>query len=568
MRWTFKNQPNPKKVAVLAKALNIDKINARLLVQRGIETYEQAKAFFRPELSHLHDPFLMKDMVVAVNRIEKALAEDENILVYGDYDVDGTTSVALVSSYLKTVQEDRIGTYVPDRDNEGYGISYQGIDYAEANDFSLIIALDCGIKATDKVAYATKKNIDFIICDHHTPGDDLPEAVAVLDPKRKDCAYPFKELSGCGVGFKLLQALHEKNGGLLEDLIPYLDLVATSIAADIVPIIGENRVLTYFGLQVINTDPSIGIAALKKIAYQKETLSITDVVFGIAPRINAAGRLKHANYAVEILLETDYDKAKEMAKAINDFNIERKDLDKQITQKAINQIIENNEEENFTSVVYNESWHKGVIGIVASRMIETYYRPTIVFTKNKDFLTASARSVSGFDLYSALEACENLIEQWGGHKYAAGLKIKEENYLAFKAAFEAVVKERIPPELREPEIRIDSELELSDITPKFYRIVQQMAPFGPHNMHPFFMASGLRDNGYGKRVGEDKSHLKLSIVEGANPKTYNAIGFGLGHAFPLIQKPFKAVFTVEENTWNGFTSIQLKIKDIKEEGIV
>jgi single-stranded-DNA-specific exonuclease len=564
MRWTLKTQPNPKKVAALAKALTIDNVNAKLLVQRGIETYEDAKAFFRPNLANLHDPYLLQDMDKAIDRIHKALQNEENILVYGDYDVDGTTAVTLLSKYLKT-RYDAVGTYVPDRDNEGYGISFKGIDFAADNDFSLIIALDCGIKALDKVAYATEKNIDFIICDHHTPGKELPKAVAVLNPKRTTCSYPYKELSGCGVGFKLVQALHHEEGGTVEDLVPYLDLVATSIAADIVPMTGENRVLTYFGLQVINNSPSVGIAALKKAAYEKEELSITDVVFGIAPRINAAGRLKHANYAVELLTETDEDKAKEMANAINDFNTERKDLDKLITQQAIAQIVANKEETNFTTVVYDADWHKGVIGIVASRLIETYYRPTIVFTKSGEYLTASARSVRGFDLYKALEACQDSIEQWGGHKYAAGLRIKPENFKTFKDRFEEIVKDTIPAELREPEIRIDSELFLSDISPKFYRILQQMAPFGPQNMHPVFMASGLRDNGTGRRVGSDQSHLKLSIVEGANPKTYNGIAFGLGHLHTMIHKPFKAVFTLDENKWNGMTDIQLKIKDIKDD---
>jgi len=564
MRWTLKTQPNPKKTALLARALNIDLINAKLLVQRGIETYEEAKAFFRPNLDNLHDPFLMKDMDKAVARIEKAIQNKEPILVYGDYDVDGTTAVTLLSKYLLT-HSNLVETYVPDRDKEGYGISFQGIDFAEDNDFSLIIALDCGIKALDKVAYAAQKNIDFIICDHHTPGDTIPDAVAVLNPKRVDCAYPYKELCGCGVGFKLVQALHSRKGGTTEQLVPYLDLVATSIAADIVPITGENRILTYFGLQVINEYPSTGIAALKRVAYDKKTLSITDVVFGIAPRINAAGRLKHANYAVELLTENDLETAQLMAKAINDFNNERKDLDKLITQEALSQITANQEEDNFTSVVFDASWHKGVIGIVASRLIETYYRPTIVFTKSGDYLTASARSVRGFDLYQALEACEEWIEQWGGHKYAAGLRIKSENYQHFKKAFEAVVKKRMPDELREPEIRIDSELFLSDISPKFYRILTQMAPFGPQNMHPVFMASGLRDNGTGRRVGADQSHLKVSIIEGANPKTYKGIGFGLGYLYKMLQKPFKAVFTLDENHWNGITSIQLKIKDIKQE---
>jgi len=563
MRWTYKPEPNPKKTAILAKELNVNKTIAKILVQRGIETYDEAKAFFRPNLENLHDPFLMKDMERAVNRIEKALKNEENILVYGDYDVDGTTSVALVSKYLKTKQN-AIGTYVPDRETEGYGISFQSIDFADDNGFSLVIALDCGIKAVDKIDYATKKGIDYIICDHHTPGDILPAAIAVLDPKREDCEYPYKELSGCGVGFKLIQALAQKEGVDVETLIPYLDLVATSIAADIVPMTGENRILCYHGLKVINDNPSIGIQALKA-TFDKETLNITDVVFGIAPRINAAGRLKHAHFAVELLIEKDKDKALKMAASLNEVNTQRKDLDKKITQEALFQIEKNQEKDSFTTVVYDKDWHKGVIGIVASRLIETHYKPTIVFTKNGNILTASARSVKGFNIYNALHACDTYIEKWGGHKYAAGLSMKPENFEAFKIEFEKVVKTTIKPENRLREVRVDSEIFLSDITLKFHRILEQMAPFGPGNMHPVFSASGLRDNGMGKQVGADKSHLKLSIIEGSNPKTYNGIAFGLGEMLLLIKKPFKTIFTIDENHWNGTTSIQLKIKDIKSE---
>ncbi len=563
MRWSYKPEPNPKKIAVLAKALTVENTIAKVLVQRGIETFEQAKAFFRPNLANLHDPFLMQDMDVAVKRIEKAIKKGENILVYGDYDVDGTTSVALVSKYLKTFQ-DTIGTYVPDRNNEGYGISFQGIDFAEDNDFSLVIALDCGIKAIDKIEYANKKNIDFIICDHHTPGEKLPKAIAILNPKRKDCDYPYKELSGCGVGFKLVQALSQKEGKEVKDLTSYLDLVATSIAADIVPMTGENRVLAYHGLKVINENPSVGIEALKS-TFEKKVLTITDVVFGIAPRINAAGRLKHANYAVEVLIETDKEKAKKMAAAINILNNDRKELDKKITEEALHQIAKESVKDAYTTVVYDQHWHKGVIGIVASRLIETHYRPTIVFTKSGEFLTASARSVRGYNLYDALEACSEYIDQFGGHKYAAGLKIKLENLDAFKKRFEEVVKSTIKPEYRLRELQVDSEVFLSEVSFKFHRILEQMAPFGPGNMHPVFATSGLRDNGMGKKVGADKSHLKLNIIEGANSQTYNGIAFGMGDQFSLIKKPFKIAFTIDENHWNGTSSIQLKIKDIKKD---
>ena len=563
MRWTLKPEPHPKKIEVLSKELSVDRTIAKILLQRGVESYEEAKAFFRPSLSDLHNPYLMKDMDKAVARIEKALNQGENILVYGDYDVDGTTAVALVTQYLQSFQTN-IATYVPDRDTEGYGISFQGIDYADDNGFSLVIALDCGIKAVEKIHYAREKHIDFIICDHHTPGNELPDAVAILNPKQTDCSYPYSELCGCGIGFKLIQALHQKQGKPVDELVSYLDLVATSIAADIVPMNGENRILTYFGLKVINENPSVGIKALMG-EVKMDKMDITDVVFLIAPRINAAGRLKHANYAVELLLETDPIQAQKMASAINVINTDRKNLDKQITEEALRQVALLQNKYEYTTVVYNENWHKGVVGIVASRLIETYYRPTVVFTKSGDLLVASARSVKGFDLYEALEACSAYIEQFGGHKYAAGLRILPENLDLFRDKFEEVVQNNITEDMREPEIKVDSELFLSEITPKFYRILQQMAPFGPHNMQPVFMASGLRDNGYSKPVGSENTHLKLSIVEGANPITYNGIGFNLASKIALLQKPFKAVFTLDENTWNNQSSIQLKVKDIKED---
>jgi len=561
MRWTLKTAPNLSLVDQLSEALSIDKIISKLLVQRGIHTFEQAKKFFRPSLDDLHDPFLLKDMDIAVSRIERAIANNENILIYGDYDVDGTTAVSLVSSYLKTITN-QIATYIPDRYNEGYGISYQGIDFAADNNFSLIIALDCGIKALEKVNYASQKNIDFIICDHHKPGDKIPKAAAVLNPKRKDCSYPFDELCGCGVGFKLIQALASKRGQTLEDLTAYLDLVATAIAADIVPITGENRILTYFGLQVINSNPRNGIKAIIQ-GVKKNILTITDVVFIIAPRINAAGRMKHGNYAVELLSEMDYEAAVDFAASIEKFNIERKEIDKKITYEALQQIESANEKEKFSTVVYSENWHKGVIGIVASRLIETYYRPTLVFTKSGDKLAASARSVKGFDIYEALEQCSEYLEQFGGHKYAAGLTLNPDQYIPFKEKFEAVVKKTIDKELLIPEITIDSTLDLSEITPKFFRILKQMGPFGPKNMKPVFTTNSVRDNGYGKRVGADKSHLKLNIISGADQKTYNAIGFGLGDKISSTQNDFDIAYNLDENEWNGNTSIQLLLKDIK-----
>ena len=561
MRWTLKTAPNKKKVNQLSNDLSIDPILASLLVQRNIDSFKKAKEFFRPSLEDLHDPFLLKDMDRAVSRIEKAIIDNENILIYGDYDVDGTTSVSLVSSYLKTITN-HIATYIPDRYDEGYGISYQGIDFASDNNFSLIIALDCGIKAIEKVNYATQKNVDFIICDHHKPGDEIPKALAVLNPKRVDCTYPYKELCGCGVGFKLVHALASRRGQTIEDIQQYLDLVATAIAADIVPITGENRILTYYGLEVINSNPRNGI---KAIIHQinKKKLTITDVVFIIAPRINAAGRIKHGNYAVELLTEMNYEAALDFAASIEKFNLERKELDKKITYEALQQIESANEKEKFSTVVYSENWHKGVIGIVASRLIESFYRPTLVFTKSGNKLAASARSVRGFDVYEALNECSEFIEQFGGHKYAAGLTLDPKNYSAFKNKFEEVVKATIDKKLLIPEITIDLELELSEITPKFFRILQQMGPFGPQNMKPVFKTTSVRDNGYGKTVGSDKSHLKLNIIDGADKKTYNAIGFGLGNKIKSIKGDFDIAYSLDENEWKGNTSIQLILKDLK-----
>ncbi|WP_435264242.1 single-stranded-DNA-specific exonuclease RecJ [Tenacibaculum sp. nBUS_03] len=561
MRWTLKSKPNIEVVQKLSLDLGIDNVLSKLLVQRGITTFDEAKRFFRPSLDNLHDPYSMKDMDLAVARIEKAIKNNENILVYGDYDVDGTTAVSLMSSYLKEEYQN-VATYIPDRYKEGYGVSFQGIDFADDNGFSLIIALDCGIKAIDKVAYASTKGIDFIICDHHKPGKKIPKATAILNPKREDCKYPYKELCGCGVGFKLIQALGEKNNKTIEDFIPYLDLVATAIAADIVPITGENRILTYYGLQVINNSPRNGIKAIIHQTNKKE-LTITDVVFTIAPRINAAGRMKHGNFAVDLLTQFDFNAAIEVASTIEKFNADRKELDAKITQEALKQIEKNNEKDKFTSVVYNEKWHKGVIGIVASRLIETYYRPTLVFTKSGDKLAASARSVKGFDVYNALEECSEFIEQFGGHKYAAGLTLLPEQYEGFKNKFEEVVSTTIQKDLLTPEITIDAELELSEITSKFYRIIKQMGPFGPQNMKPVFISSSVRDNGYGKQVGADKSHLKLNIIYGADKKTYGAIGFSLGHKIEKVQNNFDIVYNLDENTWNGNTSIQLVVKDLK-----
>ncbi|WP_420571098.1 single-stranded-DNA-specific exonuclease RecJ [Kordia sp.] len=562
MRWTLKPKPETHKIKHLMQVLQVDEVVATLLLQRGIETFEEAKTFFRPSIEQIHDPFLMKDMDVAVARIDKAVANGENIMVYGDYDVDGTTSVALVSSYLKTIYPN-IATYIPDRYEEGYGLSFQGIDYASDNDISLIITLDCGIKAIDKVAYASEKEIDIVICDHHRPGNELPKAVAVLDPKRDDCTYPYDELCGCGVGFKLIQALASKRGQTVADLFPYLDLVATAIAADIVPVTGENRVLAHFGMKVINASPRAGIKAIIN-QLKKDSLTITDVVFVIAPRINAAGRISQGLHAVELLTENNLEVAKQYAASIEAFNSERRTLDQEITKEAFQQIEKLGEQERFTTVVYDENWHKGVIGIVASRLIETYYRPTLVFTKSGEKLAASARSVKGFDVYNALEQCKEHLIQFGGHKYAAGLTLKEENYQAFKDAFEEVVKTTIDKNLLTPEILIDKEIKLQEITPKFYRILKQFAPFGPKNMSPVFMSSQLQDTGWAKCVGAEEDHLKLTAIQRRSPRI-NGIGFNLGDKLPKVQgkKPFDAVYSVDENTWNGETILQLRLRDIR-----
>ncbi|MEO8252876.1 MAG: single-stranded-DNA-specific exonuclease RecJ [Flavobacterium sp.] len=562
MRWTLKPKPSEDKIKHLAQALHVEGFVAQLLVQRGITTFEDAKDFFRPSLDHLHDPYLMKDMEKAIERIENAIKNQERILVFGDYDVDGTTAVSLVSSYLKSFYPN-VATYIPDRYDEGYGISFKGIDFADDNGFSLIIALDCGIKSIDHVTYAKERNIDFIICDHHRPGATLPEAVAVLDPKRSDCNYPYDELCGCGIGFKLIQALGLNRDQTIEDLVSYLDLVATAIAADIVPMTGENRVLAYFGLQVINNNPRPGIKALIH-QIKKQTLDITDVVFIIAPRINAAGRIKHGNHAVELLSEFDFEQAQQFASEIEKYNSDRKDLDKHITKEAFQQIEKNQEQERFTTVVFQEDWHKGVIGIVASRLIETYYRPTLVFTKSGDKYAASARSVKGFDVYNALEACSEHLEQFGGHMYAAGMTIKPENYPIFKAAFEKQVQETIHPDQLVPEIEIDAEIDFSDITPKLIRILKQFEPFGPQNMTPVFLTKKVIDTGYAKKLGSAEEHLKLFVKQN-NSEGMNAIGFGLGNKIDLTtnHKTFEAAYCIDENEWNGKVSTQLRLKNIR-----
>ncbi|TKC12067.1 single-stranded-DNA-specific exonuclease RecJ [Pedobacter polaris] len=561
-RWAQVDQGAKEISETLARELNIDQCLAQILVQRGITNFEDARYFFRPTLTQLHDPFLMKDMEQAITRITSALENEEKILVYGDYDVDGTTSVALTYSFFSQFTRE-IAYYIPDRHKEGYGISTAGIDFAAANGFTLIIALDCGIRSVDKIAYANTLGIDFIICDHHLPGEILPEAIAVLDPKRADCEYPFKELSGCGIGFKLAQAYCQANDLPDEMYEQYLDLCMVSIAADIVPIVDENRVMAHFGLVKLNENPCCGLKALMQISGKTESYSITDVVFLLAPRINAAGRMGDAKDAVKMLLSDEVILADEQSTFINAQNTERRSFDQNITLEAL-AIIQESEilVNRKTTVVYQKDWNKGVIGIVASRLTETYYRPTIVLTESNGNYTGSARSVVGYDLYEALLSCSELLEQFGGHKYAAGLTIKPENLGLFSDKFEEVVSSTISPNLLIPEIKIDCEIELSQIDAKFYRILMQMAPFGPQNMAPVFVSKGVTLVGNPQIVGTN--HLKLSIKQ-QNSAIFESIAFGLGEFENILlpNKPFSICYTIEENVWKDKKRLQLNIKGIK-----
>jgi single-stranded-DNA-specific exonuclease RecJ len=565
--WKIKERGNPAVIEHLSQVLGIDKILANLLIQRGITTYEDAKAFFRPELSQLHDPFLMKDMDKAIDRIGKALRNNEKILVYGDYDVDGTTAVALVYSFLKRYSSN-LGFYVPDRYLEGYGVSYKGIDYAVAQNFSLIISLDCGIKAVEKVAYAKERNIDFIICDHHYPGETIPEAVAVLDPKRQDCNYPYKELSGCGVGFKLVQAYSQKNNLPFSELESFLDLVAVSVASDIVPLNGENRVLTHFGLKRLSNSPRNGLKyVIKTAGIENKDITVDDIVFKIGPRINAAGRVESGIKAVELLIAEDETYALSMSDKINDFNNTRKSIDTTITNEALKVIANSPEMKGrYSTVLYNPSWHKGVIGIVASRLIEAYYRPTVILTESNGMATGSARSVDGFDLYQAIDSCSDLLENFGGHMFAAGVTLKPENVPAFKERFEEYVSSHIKKDQLAPTIEIDAQIELQEITPKFYRILKQFQPFGPENMSPVFLTKNVVDNGCGRIVGTTSEHLKLELIQEVEPfRVYPAIGFQLAQHFKFINKgnPFDICYSIEENEFRGNTTLQIRLRDIK-----
>lgn len=562
MHWNIKDTPNKETITHLIDCLGIDAVVAQLLAQRNITSFESAKAFFRPHIGQLHDPFLMQDMETAVSRLQQAIDQKETVMVYGDYDVDGTTSVSLLTHFLRS-QGLNVTPYIPDRYAEGYGLSKKGIDTAKAANISFMIALDCGVKAIEQVAYANSLGIDLIICDHHTPGDVLPNALAILDPKRSDCAYPFKELCGCGVGFKLMQALLQQQGKDVSDIIAYLDFVAVAIAADIVPMVGENRTLAFLGLQQLNAHPRPGLKALMR---DKPTAQIiSDVVFGMAPRINAAGRMKHGLHAVELLLSATDEEAQTLAQEVEIYNTSRREVEQEITKEALAQITENQEENNAANVVYAPHWHKGVIGIVASRLIESYYRPTLVFTKSKEgILAASARSVRGFDVYKAIDACSRHIIQFGGHKYAAGVTLKEENYQAFKAAFEAQVAQTITATQKEQALDIDVTLPFASITPKLLRILKQMEPFGPENRSPVFYTEGVVDSGYAKLVGQDKNHLKARFVQGSS-STIDAIGFGLGQKMDLLKKgaPLRIAYALEENVWQGNVSVQLRLKDIE-----
>lgn len=561
-QWVFgENQPD-EQVYELSKTLNISKGIAAILLRRGISDFKSAKAFFRPQLEELHDPFLMKDLDKAVNRLGEAIFAGEKILIYGDYDVDGTTSVSLMYRFLREFSE-TLFYYIPDRYREGYGISEQGVRHAKELGVTLMVALDCGIRAIEQTALANELGIDLIICDHHLPGDQLPDAYAVLDPKQEDCPYPFKELSGCGVGFKLLQGFCQQNTIPLHQLFQQLDLLAVSIASDIVPIIGENRILAFYGLKRLNTSPSVGLKALKEVGVLKNQLSITNVVFGIGPRINAAGRIGHAKMAVDLLVSENPEEARTIAAQVNSQNTERKDLDKAMTEEAITMIQNNGEADHHTTVLYKPDWHKGVIGIVASRCIEKYYRPTIILTASNEVITGSARSVSGFDIHDAIAACDDFLLQYGGHKYAAGLTMSPSQLPAFREKFEHVVSSRIQKEHLCPQLKIDGEVSLSDLTFKFHDVIDQMSPFGPANMKPTFVCRGLQAKGQPRLLKE--AHIKMLLFDPVTDKQIDAIAFGFGEMYDdLVQADSMDIaFHLDVNEYMGNSSLQLMIKDIK-----
>ena len=567
-KWIIKETGSPKLVEKLAAELNVDTAIAKLLVQRNIKSFDEARSFFRPQLEDIHDPFLMKDMRKAVARLEKAIDNSEKILIYGDYDVDGTTAVALVYSFLMKFYSKNLAFYIPDRYNEGYGISYKGIDWAAENGYTLIIALDCGIKAIEKVKYAKAKGIEVIICDHHLPDENLPDAIAVLDPKRSDCTYPFDDLSGCGVGFKFMQAFAQTRNIPFSELTPLLDLLAVSIASDLVSITGENRILAYFGLKQLNESPGKGLLSIIKLSgLEKHMITIDDIVFKIGPRINAAGRMESGNTAVELLTSVNDNDAFNIGNTINEHNNDRKSIDREITLEAVEMAL-NTERfyERKSTIVYNPDWHKGVVGIVASRLVEEFYRPTIVLTRSNGFITGSARSIPGFDLYEAVESCSDLLENFGGHMYAAGLTFKVENLEKFCKKFEEVVASKITEEILTRVINLDTEIEFKQITPKFFRVLKQFQPFGPGNPSPVFISKNVYDNGNGRKVGSESGHLKLELIQEDNPHRHvSAIAFNRSEDFEHLNegKPIDVCYSVAENYYRGIANIQLRVKDIK-----
>lgn len=567
-KWIIKDPSDPEKVERLSTEVGIDKVLADLLVKRGVETFEQARSFFRPSLDNLHDPFLMKDMDKAVERLHEAISSSENILIYGDYDVDGTTAVALVYSFIQRFTT-HIDFYVPDRYDEGYGVSFKGIDWAAEHGYTLVITLDCGIKAIDKAEYARSKGVDMIICDHHLPEVSIPNAVAVLDPKREDCFYPFDDLSGCGVGFKLVQAYAQKYGTSFESLIPLLDLLVVSIASDLVSMAGENRILAYFGLKQLNENPCKGLLAMANLSnIAQGHITIDDIVFKIGPRINAAGRMESGRLAVELLKATDLQTATFIAEKINENNNERKNIDREITQEALDMVQSGTclASANVT-IVYNPNWNKGVVGIVASRLVEAYYKPTVVLTKSNGFVTGSARSIAGFDLYEAIESCADLLENFGGHVYAAGLTLREENLKSFAERMDSFVSGKITKEMLVPVIEVDSKLDFAQITPKFFRILKQFQPFGPGNNNPVFVTENVYDSGIGRKVGAGGVHLKLDLIQETQPyHQIPSIAFNMADSYDYIKEgnPFDVCYAIVENYYRGNSSIQLRLRDLKE----
>ena len=567
-KWTVREPGNPEKVDRLATELGVDRVLAELLVQRGVETFQQARAFFRPSLEDLHDPFLMKDMDKAVERLHEAITKGQKILVYGDYDVDGTTAVALVYSFVRRFTK-RVEYYIPDRYDEGYGVSYKGLDWASDNGINLLITLDCGIKAIEKVEYARSKGIDVIICDHHLPEDELPGAVAVLDPKREDCDYPFDDLCGCGVGFKFVQGYSIRYGIDFETLEPLLDLQVVSIASDLVSMVGENRILAHYGLKRLNENPRKGLLAMLSLAkLEPGHVTIDDIVFKIGPRINAAGRMESGRLAVELLTAMDDRSAFQIGEKINDNNNERKNIDREITQEALQMVAGGTalETENVT-IVYNPTWNKGVVGIVASRLVEAYYKPTVVLTKSNGFITGSARSVAGFDLYAAIESCADLLENFGGHVYAAGLTMKEEHLEEFCKRMNQFVSGNITKQELTPVVDIDARLDFSQITPKFFRILKQFQPFGPGNANPVFLTDDVYDAGNGRKVGAGGIHLKLDLMQESQPyRQIPAIGFNMAEFYDHIKagNPIDVCYSIVENFYRGSSTLQLRLKDMRE----